>query len=106
MSTAAEYRYSCLGSVVNKEPLSFRRVRPSVCLPACAQFSEDTLNIRKPSRAGTNTSDACERSDPCQHGGVCISTDAGPVCECRGGDYEGAFCERGKPVEMKKNGKG
>ncbi|CAF4797282.1 unnamed protein product [Pieris macdunnoughi] len=40
--------------------------------------------------------DACERRDPCQHGGVCISTDDGPICECRDGDYEGAFCERDK----------
>ncbi|XP_034833853.2 neurexin 1 isoform X3 [Maniola hyperantus] len=45
----------------------------------------------------TNASgDACERRDPCQHGGVCISTDDGPICECRDGDYEGAFCERDK----------
>ncbi|CAG4930590.1 unnamed protein product [Parnassius apollo] len=47
-------------------------------------------------RMSNASSDACERRDPCQHGGVCISTDNGPVCECRDGDYEGAFCERDK----------
>ncbi|XP_043272551.1 neurexin-3 isoform X2 [Venturia canescens] len=41
-----------------------------------------------------NTSDACETRDPCQHGGICISTDSGPICECRTGDYEGIYCEK------------
>ncbi|KAK9310047.1 hypothetical protein QLX08_000515 [Tetragonisca angustula] len=44
----------------------------------------------------TNTTDACETRDPCQHGGICISTDSGPICECRSGDYEGAYCEKDK----------
>lgn len=43
-----------------------------------------------------NVTDACERHDPCQHGGICISTDAGPLCECRNVEYEGTYCERGK----------
>ncbi|XP_050493367.1 neurexin-1 isoform X11 [Bombus huntii] len=43
-----------------------------------------------------NTTDACETRDPCQHGGICISTDSGPFCECRSGDYEGAYCEKDK----------
>ncbi|XP_041968966.1 neurexin-1 isoform X4 [Aricia agestis] len=50
----------------------------------------------KSTRTGNASGDACERRDPCQHGGVCISTDDGPICECRDGDYEGAFCERDK----------
>ncbi|KAL6444648.1 hypothetical protein ACFW04_002028 [Cataglyphis niger] len=41
-----------------------------------------------------NITDACETRDPCQHGGICISTDSGPICECRTGDYEGAYCEK------------
>ena len=40
--------------------------------------------------------DACERHDPCQHGGICISTDSGPICECRNLEYEGTYCERGE----------
>ncbi|XP_045465239.1 neurexin-1 isoform X1 [Harmonia axyridis] len=43
-----------------------------------------------------NSSDACETRDPCQHGGICISTDSGPICECRNPDYEGEFCEKDK----------
>ncbi|XP_077538262.1 neurexin 1 [Haemaphysalis longicornis] len=40
--------------------------------------------------------EACEQRDPCQHGGSCISTDSGAVCDCRGLDYEGAFCDQDK----------
>lgn len=43
-----------------------------------------------------NSSDACEIRDPCQHGGICISTDSGPICECRNPDYEGEYCEKGE----------
>ncbi|XP_030369274.1 neurexin-1 isoform X3 [Scaptodrosophila lebanonensis] len=43
-----------------------------------------------------NTSDACERHDPCQHGGICISTDSGPICECRNLEYDGQYCEKEK----------
>lgn len=43
-----------------------------------------------------NVTDACERHDPCQHEGICISTDSGPICECRNTEYEGMYCERGK----------
>lgn len=43
-----------------------------------------------------NVTDACEKNDPCQHGGICISTDSGPLCECRNLDYEGSYCEKGK----------
>ncbi|XP_063235605.1 neurexin 1 isoform X2 [Bacillus rossius redtenbacheri] len=43
-----------------------------------------------------NATDACEDHDPCQHGGICISTDSGPICECRNVDFEGIFCEKDK----------
>jgi hypothetical protein len=39
--------------------------------------------------------EACERHDPCQHGGFCISTDSGPVCDCKHIDFDGSQCERG-----------
>ncbi|XP_068155026.1 neurexin 1 isoform X6 [Drosophila tropicalis] len=45
---------------------------------------------------GGNTTDACERNDPCQHGGICISTDSGPICECRNLEYDGQYCEKEK----------
>ncbi|XP_023315874.1 neurexin-1 isoform X2 [Trichogramma pretiosum] len=43
-----------------------------------------------------NSSDVCETRDPCQHGGICISTDSGPFCECRSAEYEGMYCEKDK----------
>ncbi|XP_011062450.1 PREDICTED: neurexin-1 [Acromyrmex echinatior] len=57
----------------------------------------ESANKRKSPRSlrnMANTTDACETRDPCQHGGICISTDSGPICECRTGDYEGAYCEK------------
>ncbi|XP_018360195.1 PREDICTED: neurexin-1 isoform X3 [Trachymyrmex cornetzi] len=59
----------------------------------------ESANKRKSPRSlrnMANTTDACETRDPCQHGGICISTDSGPICECRTGDYEGAYCEKDK----------
>lgn len=52
-----------------------------------------------------NITDACERHDPCQHGGICISTDSGPLCECRNLEYEGTYCERGKQLIKSKRKK-
>ncbi|CAL8090768.1 unnamed protein product [Orchesella dallaii] len=43
--------------------------------------------------SGSATSEACERHDPCLHGGFCISTDSGPVCDCKHIDFEGVNCE-------------
>jgi len=34
--------------------------------------------------------------DPCRHGGQCISTDSGPLCDCDHIDFSGVFCEKGK----------
>lgn len=50
------------------------------------------------SRSGIRSSvdDPCALHDPCQHGGLCISTDAGPVCECDITDYLGVYCSVGK----------
>ncbi|XP_054713514.1 neurexin-1-like [Uloborus diversus] len=42
----------------------------------------------------SNELDACKHHDPCQHGGECISTDSGAICDCGTGDYDGNFCER------------
>ena len=43
----------------------------------------------------SSTINTCEHHDPCQHGGVCISTDNGPACDCKGIDYTGVYCEKG-----------
>ncbi|XP_043199961.1 neurexin-1-like isoform X3 [Amphibalanus amphitrite] len=44
-----------------------------------------------------NGVDTCAQHDPCQHGGICISTDTGAACECRNLDFRGVFCEKEKP---------
>ncbi|KAG1696117.1 Neurexin-3 [Nymphon striatum] len=41
-------------------------------------------------------SDQCDKQDPCQNGGTCISTDNGAICDCKNIDYEGAFCQNSK----------
>ncbi|XP_008554083.1 neurexin-3 [Microplitis demolitor] len=47
-----------------------------------------------------NSTDVCENNSPCQHDGICISTDSGPICECRNGEFEGQYCEKDKiPAE-------
>ena len=42
--------------------------------------------------------DHCEKDNPCLNGGICISTDAGPICDCRLTDYEGDLCEQSKSI--------
>lgn len=42
-----------------------------------------------------NQVDKCEVENPCQHGGLCISTDTGATCSCSFVDYTGDFCETG-----------
>jgi len=41
--------------------------------------------------------DFCQYENPCKNKGVCISSDVGPVCECRNIDWEGQFCHIEKP---------
>ena len=43
-----------------------------------------------------STVDACEHHNPCQNGGICISTDGGPICECSYIDFDGTYCEQSK----------
>ncbi|XP_023310853.1 neurexin-1-like [Anoplophora glabripennis] len=65
-------------------------VKLHVCRNQNVEQEKDLLILRG------NSSDACEVRDPCQHGGICISTDSGPICECRNPDYEGEYCEKDK----------
>lgn len=46
-------------------------------------------------RRSGGVSEVCEKHDPCQHGGICISTDNGPKCQCRDKNFEGTYCEKG-----------
>ncbi|XP_055677367.1 neurexin-1 isoform X2 [Lutzomyia longipalpis] len=71
-----------------------RQPRDIKCGDAPCDVNE--LPKEKVTRGLRNVTDACERHDPCQHGGICISTDSGPLCECRNLEYEGMYCERDK----------
>ncbi|XP_076366546.1 neurexin 1-like [Tachypleus tridentatus] len=48
------------------------------------------LGVRK------NGLDHCNYRNPCHHGGACISTDSGAICDCKNVDYEGTFCDKEK----------
>ncbi|XP_076318595.1 neurexin 1-like [Tachypleus tridentatus] len=43
-----------------------------------------------------NDMNYCNHRDPCQHGGVCINSDSGTICDCKNLDHEGSFCEKDK----------
>jgi hypothetical protein len=38
--------------------------------------------------------DACRESNPCLHGGICISTDNGALCDCSRTEYVGELCDK------------
>ncbi|XP_071834304.1 neurexin-1-like isoform X4 [Apostichopus japonicus] len=37
--------------------------------------------------------DLCQRVNPCDNRGLCVSTDDGPTCDCRGTGFEGEVCD-------------
>lgn len=55
-----------------------------------------TLHPQHASNGDETADDHCEKDNPCLNGGICISTDAGPICDCRMTDYEGDLCEQSK----------
>lgn len=55
-----------------------------------------TLHPQHASNGDETADDHCEKDNPCLNGGICISTDAGPICDCRMTDFEGDLCEQSK----------
>ncbi len=47
----------------------------------------------------------CVRN-PCKWGGICLSTDAGPICQCRNIRYRGRHCEIGRTGDRPGVGRG
>jgi len=39
--------------------------------------------------------DQCDVDNPCLHGGICVNTAAGPLCECDRTDFDGMRCSIG-----------
>jgi len=46
--------------------------------------------------AGDGAKDRCGTVNPCFHGGLCVSTAAGPLCECDRTDFDGMRCSIGQ----------
>ena len=64
----------------------------------CIKISSATINYFSNSLfqgVRSNAINACDHQDPCKNGGVCISTDNGPSCDCSDIDFTGVFCEKG-----------
>lgn len=61
---------------------------------------EMTFNVLFLQGVRASTVDACEHHDPCQNGGICISTDGGPICECSYIDFDGSYCEQSKYLDF------
>ncbi|KAK2154595.1 hypothetical protein LSH36_264g04026 [Paralvinella palmiformis] len=38
--------------------------------------------------------DPCKLINPCLHGGTCVATDMGAICDCTGSEHFGQFCEK------------
>lgn len=47
-------------------------------------------------RGIVSSNDKCVVSDPCRHGGICLTRDQGVVCNCSFTDFEGEFCDQSK----------
>ncbi|XP_008471108.1 uncharacterized protein LOC103508338 [Diaphorina citri] len=61
----------------------------------CSNTSRrDVLKVKEKRSWENSVLDPCEEHDPCKHGGICISTDSGPICECRNLEFEGIYCEK------------
>ncbi|XP_033734709.1 LOW QUALITY PROTEIN: neurexin-2-like [Pecten maximus] len=45
-------------------------------------------------RGIVSENDKCVVSDPCQHGGICVTHDHGVSCNCSYTDFEGEFCDQ------------
>lgn len=45
-------------------------------------------------RGIVSENDQCVVSDPCQHGGICVTHDQGVSCNCSYTDFEGEFCDQ------------
>lgn len=61
----------------------------------CGQ-SLESVDMLTGSGVRSGVDDPCTVHDPCQHGGACINTDLGPVCECGSTGFVGTHCSTGK----------
>jgi len=76
---------------------SVRRFRRSVC-PGTAAGHEAPAELeagRGMLPVDGQASDRCAKDRPCLHGGICVNTASGPLCECDRTDFDGMTCSIG-----------
>jgi len=73
-----------------------RRVHRSRCGRSAAESPAMLVAGRGMSPADRRLDDRCAQDSPCLHGGVCVNTPAGPLCECDRTDYDGMTCSIGE----------
>jgi len=77
---------------------SVRNFRLSRCSPLSSASSEipaELLGGRGMTPADRPIDDRCRTDNPCLHGGICVNTAAGPLCECDRTDFDGIRCSIG-----------
>jgi len=78
------------GSVRN-----FRLSRCSALSTAVAATPAELVGGRGMTAADRSVDNRCETDNPCLHGGICVNTAAGPLCECDRTDFDGMRCSIG-----------
>jgi len=84
------YELRLAGSVRN-----IRHSRCSALSTAGAATRAELLGGRGMTAADQQVDDRCEKDSPCLHGGICVNTAAGPLCECDRTDFDGTRCTIG-----------
>lgn len=76
---------------------SFRLSRCSAVssVAAGAAMPAKLLGGRGMTAADLPLHDRCAKNSPCLHGGLCVNTAAGPLCECDRTDFDGMTCSIG-----------
>ena len=74
---------------------NFRLSRCSTSSTAGAATLAELVGGRGMTAADRRVDDRCETDNPCLHGGICVNTDAGPLCECDRTDFDGMRCSIG-----------
>jgi len=79
---------------------NFRLSRCSASSTAGAATPSEPLDGRGMTTAAASDGEAgkddrCETDNPCLHGGLCVTSDAGPLCECDRTDFDGLTCSIG-----------
>jgi len=87
---AVAFELRLKGSVRN-----FRLSQCSASSTAGAAMPAELVGGRGMTAADRGVDGRCETDNPCLHGGICVNTAAGPLCECDRTDFDGMRCSIG-----------